>query len=90
MQRLMYPVSSAVAKDVVFVKDPVGSRSLAVVWFIRMYLRCVASVSYTHLLPSACFIVDFRKEQGAGTFVFTGGGYGHGVGMSQNLSLIHI
>lgn len=36
------------------------------------------------LLPSACFIVDFRKEQGAGTFVFTGGGYGHGVGMSQN------
>ena len=34
------------------------------------------------LLPSACFIVDFRKEQGAGTFVFTGGGYGHGVGMS--------
>ena len=40
----MYPVSSAVAKDVVFVKDPVGSRSLAVVWFIRMYLRCVASI----------------------------------------------
>ena len=36
------------------------------------------------LLPSVCFIVDFRKEQGAGTFVFTGGGYGHGVGMSQN------
>ena len=36
------------------------------------------------LLPSACFIVDFRKEQGTGTFVFTGGGYGHGVGMSQN------
>ena len=31
-------------KDVVFVKDPVGSRSLAVVWFIRMYLRCVASI----------------------------------------------
>ncbi len=36
------------------------------------------------LLPSACFIVDLRKEQGTGTFVFTGGGYGHGVGMSQN------
>ena len=36
------------------------------------------------LLPSACFVIDFGKERGADTFVFTGGGYGHGVGMSQN------
>lgn len=36
------------------------------------------------LLPSACFVIDTGNEQGIDLLVFTGGGYGHGVGMSQN------
>ena len=37
------------------------------------------------LLPSACFIVVPEKEgETAVSFTFYGGGYGHGVGMSQN------
>ena len=36
------------------------------------------------LLPSACFIVVPEKEgETAVSFTFYGGGYGHGVGMSQ-------
>lgn len=36
------------------------------------------------LLPSACFAINTGNEQGIDLLVFTGGGYGHGVGMSQN------
>ena len=37
------------------------------------------------LLPSACFAVVPEKEgETAVSFTFYGGGYGHGVGMSQN------
>ncbi len=35
--RWMYPASNAAEKDAVSVKDPDGSRSLDVVWFIHMY-----------------------------------------------------
>lgn len=36
------------------------------------------------LLPSACFMLEKKEtEEGRGWFI-TGGGYGHGVGMSQN------
>ena len=42
------------------------------------------------LLPSACFIVVPEKEgETAVSFTFYGGGYGHGVGMSQN-GAIHL
>jgi stage II sporulation protein D len=37
------------------------------------------------LLPSAFFIIDENEEDGKlSSFTLTGGGYGHGVGMSQN------
>ncbi len=37
------------------------------------------------LLPSAFFFIDKKMEDGKlSAFTFTGGGYGHGVGMSQN------
>ena len=36
-QRWMYPVSSVVVKAAVSVKVPAGLKSLAAVWFIRMY-----------------------------------------------------
>lgn len=36
-------------------------------------------------LPSACFVVDKKKdESGNVVYTFVGGGFGHGVGMSQN------
>ena len=37
VQRWMYPVSSVVVKAAVSVKVPAGLKSLAAVWFIRMY-----------------------------------------------------
>ena len=36
------------------------------------------------MLPSAFFAVDKKTEDDQQIFVFNGGGYGHGVGMSQN------
>jgi stage II sporulation protein D len=42
--------------------------------------RDKSKVSSLSLLPSAYFIVDKTKTE----IIFTGGGYGHGVGMSQN------
>lgn len=35
-------------------------------------------------LPSSFFIIDTAGKSKDKTFVFTGGGYGHGIGMSQN------
>lgn len=38
-----------------------------------------------NMLPSAFFVIDAVKEDGAVTgYTLTGGGFGHGVGMSQN------
>lgn len=36
------------------------------------------------LLPSAFFYIDTETDNGEKVFVLKGGGYGHGVGMSQN------
>ena len=38
------------------------------------------------LLPSACMVVEpvFGEDESLTGFRFRGGGYGHGVGMSQN------
>ena len=36
------------------------------------------------LLPSAFFIIEKEKTEDGDAFVIQGGGYGHGVGMSQN------
>lgn len=36
------------------------------------------------MLPSAFFYLDRKQSKGDATFSFTGGGYGHGAGMSQN------
>ncbi len=35
-------------------------------------------------LPSSFFVVDTAKRSGSTVYTFTGGGYGHGIGMSQN------
>lgn len=44
-----------------------------------------SSVSAGTLLPSAFFIIETGKSQGDVVgYTLTGGGYGHGVGMSQN------
>ena len=36
------------------------------------------------LLPSAFIAIDPVTEDGEDAFLITGGGYGHGLGMSQN------
>lgn len=43
-----------------------------------------SKVSGLSLLPSAFFVIDKLKEDGKVAYKITGGGYGHGVGMSQN------
>jgi stage II sporulation protein D len=44
-----------------------------------------SEVSDISLLPSAFFYIDRKEEDGKLTgFTLYGGGYGHGVGMSQN------
>ena len=38
-----------------------------------------------NLLPSAFFVIELQKEENQVTGIkLTGGGFGHGVGMSQN------
>ena len=44
-----------------------------------------SSVNGMSLLPSAFFVIDRENKDGKATsFTFHGGGFGHGVGMSQN------
>lgn len=42
-----------------------------------------SSVQGLSMLPSGYFVVDKVQKKGKTSFVFQGGGYGHGVGMSQ-------
>ena len=42
--RLMFPASNAAEKAAVSVKVPAGSKSLAVVWFTRMFSVCAGSI----------------------------------------------
>ena len=42
--RLMFPASNAAEKAAVSVKVPAGSKSLAVVWFIRMFSVCAGLI----------------------------------------------
>ena len=44
-----------------------------------------STVTPAQLLPSGFFVIETGKEQGnVVSYTLTGGGYGHGVGMSQN------
>lgn len=43
-----------------------------------------STVDGMSLLPSAFFVIDKNKREDEITFKIQGGGYGHGVGMSQN------
>lgn len=43
-----------------------------------------STVDGMSLLPSAFFVIDKKKTKNGITFEIQGGGYGHGVGMSQN------
>jgi stage II sporulation protein D len=51
----------------------------------KVYRQDGSQVASPNLLPSAFFLIDTVKEKDYVTgYVLTGGGYGHGVGMSQN------
>ncbi len=43
-----------------------------------------STVNGMSLLPSAFFVIDKSNENSKTTFTLTGGGFGHGTGMSQN------
>ena len=50
VQRLMFPALNAAEKAVVSVKDPAGSKSLAVEQFIPMYFACVELIRKSTLV----------------------------------------
>lgn len=51
----------------------------------KVYRQDGSQVASPNLLPSAFFVLDVIKEKDYVTgFTLTGGGFGHGVGMSQN------
>jgi stage II sporulation protein D len=51
----------------------------------KVYRQDGSQVASPNLLPSAFFLIDTVKEKDYVTgYILTGGGYGHGVGMSQN------
>jgi stage II sporulation protein D len=51
----------------------------------KVYRQDGSKVASPTILPSGFFVINTVKEKGAVTgYTLTGGGYGHGVGMSQN------
>lgn len=72
-------------KNTIKVKTEYNIRVLLAPVFDTMERKDSTKVDNLTLLPSAFFIIDRNEKQGDLTgFTLTGGGYGHGVGMSQN------
>ncbi len=68
------------SKNTIKVISEYNIRSLLSPNGIDVVRKDKSKVSSLSLLPSAYFTVDKTKSE----IIFTGGGYGHGVGMSQN------
>lgn len=58
-------------------------RSILAPMYDEIIRQDKTTVNNLSMLPSAFFVVDKDSSDGI-SFTFTGGGYGHGVGMSQN------
>ncbi len=70
--------------NTVLVRNQTNIRTLLAPENTTVYLANDTTVDGFSLLPSAFFYVEAGTRDGEAVFVIRGGGYGHGVGMSQN------
>lgn len=72
------------SKNTVLVRNQTNIRTLLAPLGTTVYLANDVTVDGFSLMPSAFFYVEAGSRDGETIFLFSGGGYGHGVGMSQN------
>lgn len=70
--------------NTVLVRNQTNIRTLLAPQHTTVYLANDATVEGFSLLPSAFFYIEAGTKDGKTVFIIRGGGYGHGVGMSQN------
>ncbi len=72
------------SSNTILVRNQTNIRTLLAPMNTTVYLSNDVTVDGFSLLPSAFFYVEPGSSDGRSVFVVHGGGYGHGVGMSQN------
>ena len=73
------------SKNSVKIKTEYNIRALLAPTYSTVIRKDLSEVNNLSLLPSAFFVIDKKEENGKlKSITLTGGGYGHGVGMSQN------
>jgi len=70
--------------NTILVRNQTNIRTLLAPLGTTVYLANDVTVDGFSLMPSAFFYVEAGSKDGEAVFLFSGGGYGHGVGMSQN------
>ncbi len=68
----------------ILVKTEYNIRALLAPIYDTVIRQDESEVDGLTLLPSAFFLIDQKKDVKLNSITLTGGGYGHGVGMSQN------
>jgi stage II sporulation protein D len=72
-------------KNTIKVKTEYNIRALLAPLYSTVVRQDLSKVKHLALLPSAFFVIDRNEEKGRlESITLSGGGYGHGVGMSQN------
>lgn len=73
------------SKDTIKVKSEYNIRTLLAPLYSKIVRQDESKVEHLSMLPSAFFYMEEKKSKGKATgYRLYGGGYGHGVGMSQN------
>ncbi len=70
-------------QETILVKGQTNARALLAPMDVAIKKQDGSTVTGWSSLPSAYYYVDYSESNG-GTFIVLGGGFGHGVGMSQN------
>ncbi len=70
-------------QETILVKGQTNARALLAPMNVSIKKQDGSTVTGWSSLPSAYYYVDYSESNG-GTFIISGGGFGHGVGMSQN------
>ena len=82
---IIYELMITGSKNTILVRTEYNIRALLSPYHSTVYRLDETGVDELSLLPSAFFVIDTKKDgKKLATITLTGGGYGHGVGMSQN------
>jgi stage II sporulation protein D len=82
---IIYELMITGTKNTILVRTEYNIRVLLSPYHATVYRSDETGVEELSLLPSAFFIIDSEKDgKKLSKATLTGGGYGHGVGMSQN------